>query len=60
MDSHSKREVLEMFNMNEKIVIAWFLSLNSLPICQLFKIFRKKYGHGAYHVTYQHNIYTFC
>ena len=42
MDSHSKREVLEMFNINEKIVIAWFLSLNSLPIFQLFKIFRKK------------------
>ena len=42
MDSHSKREVLEMFNMNENIVIAWFLSLNPLPICQLFKIFRKK------------------
>ena len=42
MDSHSKREVLEMFNMNEKIVIAWFLPLNPLPICQLFNIFRKK------------------
>ena len=42
MDSHSKREVLEMFNINEKIVVAWFLSLNSSPIFQLFKIFRKK------------------
>ena len=41
MDSHSnKLEALEIFNMNEKNVIAWFLFLNLLPICQLFKNFR--------------------
>ena len=42
MDNYSKRDVLEMFNTNEKNVIAWFLSLNPLPICQLIKIFREK------------------
>ena len=42
MDNYSKRDVLEMFNTNEKNVIAWFLSLNPLPICQLIKIFRGK------------------
>ena len=41
MDSHSnKLEALEIFNMNEKNVIAWFLFLNPLPISQLFKNFR--------------------
>ena len=40
MDSHSnKLEALEI-NMNEKNAIAWFLFLNLLPICQLFKNFR--------------------
>ena len=60
MENYSERDVLEMFNTNEKNVIAWFLSLNPLPICQLFKIFRGKNGHVTYHVTYQHNIYTLC
>ena len=27
-DGHSKREVLEIFNMNKKNIIAWFLFLN--------------------------------
>ena len=41
MDSHSnKLEALEIFNMNEKNVIVWFLFLNPLPICQLFNNFR--------------------
>ena len=30
MDSHSKRELLEIFNMNKKNVVARFLSLNQL------------------------------
>ena len=29
-------------SVHKKIVIAWFLSLNPLPIFQLFKIFGKK------------------
>ena len=35
MDSHSKREVLEIFNMNEENGIARFLLLNPPPISQL-------------------------
>ena len=38
MDSHSKREVLEIFNINKKNVMAGFLFLNPPPICQLFVI----------------------
>ena len=34
MDGHSKREVLEMFNMNYKNVISCFLFLNRLQIRQ--------------------------
>ena len=34
IDGHSKREVLEIFNMNEKNVIAIFLFLNRPPIGQ--------------------------
>ena len=33
-DGHSKREVLEIFNINEKNVIARFLFLNRPPIGQ--------------------------
>ena len=32
MDGHSKRDVLEIFNKNEKNVIAGFLFLNRPPI----------------------------
>ena len=32
MDGHSKREVLEIFNMNYKNVISSFLFLNRQPI----------------------------
>ena len=39
MDNHSKREVLKIFTMNEKNVIARFLFLNSSLISQKFKIF---------------------
>ena len=39
MDGHSKREVLEIFNMNKKNAIARFRFLNPPPICQLFTIF---------------------
>ena len=41
MFSHSKREVLEIFNMNEENGIAQFLLLNPPPISQLFTIFSK-------------------
>ena len=41
MDGHYKREVLEIFNMNKKNVIARFLLLNLPPICQLFTILAK-------------------
>ena len=34
MNSHSKREVLEIFNINEENSIAWFFFLNPPPICQ--------------------------
>ena len=34
MDGHSKREMLEIFNMNKKKVIARFLFLNRPPIGQ--------------------------
>ena len=34
MDSHSKREVLEIFSMNKKNVITRFVFLNRPPIAQ--------------------------
>ena len=34
MDGHSKREVLEIFNVNKKNVLARFLSLNWPPTGQ--------------------------
>ena len=34
MDGHTKREVLEILNMNKKNVIARFLFLNRPPIGQ--------------------------
>ena len=34
MNSHSKREVLEIFNINEENSIACFFFLNPPPICQ--------------------------
>lgn len=34
MNSHSKREVSEIFNINEENSIAWFFFLNPPPICQ--------------------------
>ena len=34
MEGHSKREMLEIFNMNKKKVIARFLFLNRPPIGQ--------------------------
>ena len=57
MDSHSKHEVLEIFNMNKKNVFAGFLFLNPPPICQLFAIFSRMVP--WYITTYKHNIYTF-
>ena len=50
MDSHSKREEFEIFNCNDKNVIASFLFLHLPPICQSFKIFLKN-GLVTYHVT---------
>ena len=44
--------MLEIFKMNEKNVITWFLSLPSpLPVCQLFKIFLKK-KLAMWHITW--------
>ena len=57
MDSHSKREVLEIFNMIKKNVIAGFLFLNPPAICQLFAIFSTMVP--WYITTYKHNIYIF-
>ena len=34
MNSHSKREVSEIFHINEENSIAWFFFLNPPPICQ--------------------------
>ena len=34
VNSHSKREVLEISNINEENSIAWFFFLNPPPICQ--------------------------
>ena len=48
-DSQSKREVLEICNINEKNVIAWFLFLIPPPICQIFKIFRQMV---TWHITW--------
>ena len=42
-DGHSKREVLEIFNMNQKNAIARFLFLNRPPISQWFTIFSTQY-----------------
>ena len=39
MDGHSKREVLEIFNLNNKNVITQFLFLNPPPFRQLCTIF---------------------
>ena len=47
--SLSKRQVLEIFNMNYKNVITRFLFLNQPPI---------SHQHLTYLLTYQHNIYT--
>ena len=42
MDGHSKRELLEISNMNEENGTArFFFLLNPPPISQLFKIFCK-------------------
>ena len=41
MDDHSKREVLEIFNMNKKDGIARFIISNRPPTRQWFTIFRK-------------------
>ena len=41
MDGHSKREVLEIFDIDKKNVIARCLFLNRPPIGQQFTIFRK-------------------
>ena len=41
MDGHSKREVLEIFNMNEKNVVARFLSLNRHQMVDNLRLFEK-------------------
>ena len=41
MDSHSKREVLEIFNMNKKNVVARFLSLNRNQMVDNLRLFEK-------------------
>ena len=39
MDGHSKREVLEIFNMNKKNVVAWFLSVNRHQMVDNLRLF---------------------
>ena len=56
MDSHFKREVLELFNMNEKNWLISFLKLaTNFSIIYDFK----ENNHVTYHVTYKHNSNTF-
>ena len=42
MDGHSKREVLEIFNMNKKNVVARFLSLNRHQIVDNLRLFERR------------------
>ena len=42
MHGHSKREVLEIFNMNQKNIIARILFLSRPAIGQFFTIFSQK------------------
>ena len=42
MDSHSKREVLEIFNMNKKNVAARFLSLTDTNWSIIYDFSKKK------------------
>ena len=41
MDGHSKREVLEIFNMNKKNVVAWFLSVNRHQMVDNLRLFER-------------------
>ena len=49
MDTLLKCEMFEIFNMNEKNVIAWFVFIIPPPICRLLKIFRKVV---TWHITW--------
>ena len=49
MDTLLKGEMLEIFNMCEKNVIAWFVFIIQPPICRLLKIFRKVV---TWHITW--------
>ena len=51
IDAHSKREVFEILNMNEKNV--------NPSTCFLLKNPSQENGHVTFHVTYQHNSNTF-
>ena len=42
MDGHSKREVLEIFNMNKKNVVARFLSLNRHQMVDNLRLFERR------------------
>ena len=52
MDGHSKHEVLEIFNKNQKNAIARFLFFKPVTIWSKIKDFMA-YGHMTYHVTLQ-------
>ena len=49
MDTLLKCEMFEIFNMNEKSVIAWFVFIIPPPICRLLTIFRKVV---TWHITW--------
>ena len=42
MDGHSKREVLEIFNMNKKNVVHRFLSLNRHQMVDNLRLFERR------------------
>ena len=42
MDGHSKREVLEIFNMNKKNVVARFLSLTRHQMVDNLRLFERR------------------
>ena len=42
MDGHSKREVLEIFNMNKKNVVARFLSSNRHQMVDNLRLFERR------------------
>ena len=56
MDSHFKREVFKIFDMNEK---NWLISFLKLATKLSIIHDSKENDHVTYHVTYKHNSNTF-